>query len=164
MAGRGHCWRPMSTYVTGPGAIFTAQSRGPPRRVRGDRSRARLGQKEALRRALQNCHPSLRKGIKRLGLGYSDQAAAGRDRPVIVVSGFSARVRLSPLPRTVSWLGRRRDRPGDFSIKSTKVQNFADAITDAKRPQSLNSANRTKRDRKPALGPRDGRARGLSSA
>jgi hypothetical protein len=110
--------------VTGPGAIFTAQSRGPPQRERGDRPRARPGQKEALRRALQNCHPSLREGIKRLGLGHSDQAAAGRDRPVIVVSGFSARVRLSPLPRTVSWLGHRRDRPAIHLKNQRPIQLF----------------------------------------
>jgi hypothetical protein len=45
-------------------------------------------------------------------------------------------------PRHRIWLQRRRDRPGDFSIKSTKVQSFDDAITGTKRPQSLNSANR----------------------
>ena len=38
-------------------------------------------------------------------------------------------------------LWRRRDRPGDFSIKSTKVQSFDDAITGTKRPKSLHSAN-----------------------
>jgi hypothetical protein len=90
-------------------------------------------------------------------------AAAGRNRPVIVVSGSSARVRLSPLLRTVSWLGRRRDRPSDFSIKSTKVQSFDDAITSTKRPKSLNSANRMNRGSEmPEIGTRapDGRARG----
>jgi hypothetical protein len=42
-----------------------------------------------------------------------------------------------------SRLERRRAGPVDFSIKSTKVQSFDDAITSAKRFQSPNSANRT---------------------
>jgi hypothetical protein len=65
-------------------------------------------------------------------------------------------------PRHPIWLQRRRDRPGDFSIKSTRVQSFDNAITGTKRAQSLNSGNRTIRGRrcpKSALRPRDGRAR-----
>jgi hypothetical protein len=55
-------------------------------------------------------------------------------------------------PRHRIWLLRRRDRPGDFSIKSTKVQSFDDAITGGKKPQSLNSGNRPIRG--PKLAPR----------
>jgi hypothetical protein len=57
--------------------------------------------------------------------------------------------------------GLRRDGPGDFSIKSTKVQNFDDAITGAKKPKSLNSANRMKRVGNRRSDPRGGRPRAL---
>jgi len=65
-------------------------------------------------------------------------------------------------PRHRIWLQRRRDSSGNFSIKSTKVQSFDDTITGAKRPQSLNSGNRTIRGQKcpePGLPAPDGRAR-----
>jgi hypothetical protein len=58
--------------------------------------------------------------------------------------------------------GLRRDRPCDFSMKSTKVQSFDDAITGAKRPQSLNSTNRTNRGSECRKS--DTPSKGLSSA